>query len=114
MCVCVPVSVCVCVFDLALCSSLRTVIEKSSEDQLVFLLTVSESVVNLRYGQPHSGQTDDQTGGQSSGQPLSVSFSTRGRITVDRWTHLALQVRPETSHSNDNSYPASHPDPDPD
>ncbi|KAK6307053.1 hypothetical protein J4Q44_G00222010 [Coregonus suidteri] len=56
-----------------------TVLEKSSEARLVFLLTVSESEVKLRYGQP-------------SGQVGALNFSTQGRLSVDRWTHLALQV----------------------
>ncbi|KAL0969312.1 hypothetical protein UPYG_G00225390 [Umbra pygmaea] len=56
-----------------------TVLEKSSEDHLVFLLTVSESAVTLWYGQP-------------SGHVVSLHFSTQGRVTVNRWTHLALQV----------------------
>ncbi|KAM6979899.1 usherin [Aplochiton taeniatus] len=56
-----------------------TVIEKSSEERLVFLLTVSESTVSLHYGQP-------------SGRHAALHFTTRGRIAVGRWTHLALQV----------------------
>ena len=58
----------------------RMVLEKSSEERLVFLLTVSESAVKLQYGQPSS-------------QVGTLTFSTQGRLTVDRWTHLALQVK---------------------
>ncbi|XP_059204973.1 usherin [Centropristis striata] len=52
-------------------------LEKSSGEQLSFSLTVSLEVVTLRYG-------------QSSSQ--TVSFRTEGRLTLQRWTHLVLQV----------------------
>lgn len=71
----------------------RTVLEKSSEERLVFLLTVSESAVKLQYGQP-------------SGQAGTLTFSTQGRLTVDRWTHLALQVGTGIPYLS--IYPALH------
>ncbi|KAJ7988959.1 hypothetical protein DPEC_G00314590 [Dallia pectoralis] len=55
------------------------VLEKSSAERLTFQLTVSELVVTLRYG-------------LSSGQVVSLALATMGRLPVDRWTHLALQV----------------------
>ncbi|CAJ1048931.1 LOW QUALITY PROTEIN: usherin [Xyrichtys novacula] len=55
-------------------------LEKSSREQLVFSLTVSEQTVILRYGQ------------SSSQTPLANSFRTEGRLTLQRWTHLVLQV----------------------
>ncbi|XP_070688414.1 usherin [Pempheris klunzingeri] len=55
-------------------------LEKSSGEHLLFSVTVSEQAVNLRYGQP------------SSQTPLIVSFRTEGRLTLERWTHLVLQV----------------------
>ncbi|TMS13118.1 Usherin [Larimichthys crocea] len=55
-------------------------LEKSSEERLLFSVTVSEQAVTLRYGQ------------SSSQTPLMVSFRTEGRITTKRWTHLVLQV----------------------
>lgn len=55
-------------------------LEKSYREQLVFSVTVSEQAVTLRYGQPGS-----QT-------PLTVSFRTEGKLALERWTHLVLQV----------------------
>lgn len=55
-------------------------LEKSSGERLCFSLTVSELAVTLRYSQP------------GSSAPLAVSFRTEGRISPQRWTHLALQV----------------------
>ncbi|XP_044201958.1 usherin [Thunnus albacares] len=55
-------------------------LEKSSGQKLVFSVTVSEQVVTLRYGQ-YSSQT-----------LLMVSFRTEGRLALERWTHLVLQV----------------------
>ncbi len=66
---------CLCVF-----ASLRMLLEKSSGERLFFSATVSEQAVTLRYGQS-SRQT-----------PLTISFRTEGRLTLDRWTHLVLQV----------------------
>ncbi|KAM7406312.1 hypothetical protein PAMP_000697 [Pampus punctatissimus] len=54
-------------------------LEKSSEERLVFSVTVSEQVVTLRYGQ------------SSSQALLSVTFTTEGRLALERWTHLVLQ-----------------------
>lgn len=65
----------VCVFD-----SLRMLLEKSSGERLFYSVTVSEQAVTLWYGQ------------SSSQTPLTVSFRTEGRLTLDRWTHLVLQV----------------------
>lgn len=56
-------------------------LEKSSEEQLFFSVTVSEQVVTLRYGQ------------SSSQTPLTMNFRTEGRLTLERWTHLVLQVK---------------------
>ncbi|KAM7423873.1 hypothetical protein PAMA_000303 [Pampus argenteus] len=55
-------------------------LEKSSGERLVFSVTVSEQVVTLRYGQ------------SSSQALLSVTFTTEGRLALERWTHLLLQV----------------------
>ncbi|CAL8351750.1 unnamed protein product [Merluccius merluccius] len=56
-------------------------LEKSAAGRLVFVLTVSERAMVLRYG-------------QSSGLGLlSVSFRTEGRLSLHRWSHLVLQVR---------------------
>ncbi|XP_029354432.1 usherin [Echeneis naucrates] len=55
-------------------------IEKSLGEQLLFAVTVSEQAVNLRYVQSRSQAT------------LTVSFRTEGRIALERWTHLVLQV----------------------
>ncbi|XP_068431767.1 usherin [Clinocottus analis] len=55
-------------------------LEKSSGQRLIFSVTVSEQMVTLRYGQSNS-----QT-------PLTVSFRTEGRLTLEEWTHLVLQV----------------------
>ncbi|XP_053172998.1 usherin [Scomber japonicus] len=55
-------------------------LEKSSGERLVFSVTVSEQAVTLRYGQ------------SSSQTPLMVSFRTEGRLALERWTHLVLQV----------------------
>ncbi|KAM9860567.1 LOW QUALITY PROTEIN: usherin [Aulostomus maculatus] len=55
-------------------------LEKSSAERLVFSVTVSEQEVILRYGRAR-GLT-----------PLMVSFRTEGRLFLDRWTHLVLQV----------------------
>uniref|UniRef100_A0A3B3X6F7 Usher syndrome 2A (autosomal recessive, mild) n=1 Tax=Poecilia mexicana TaxID=48701 RepID=A0A3B3X6F7_9TELE len=56
-------------------------LEKSSDNRLVFSLTVSERAVALRYG-----RTDGLTS-------HTVSFRTEGRLQLNRWTHLTLQVR---------------------
>lgn len=53
-------------------------LEKSLGEQLVFSVTVSEQTVTLRNG-------------RSSGQ--TVTFRTEGRLQLERWTHLTLQVR---------------------
>uniref|UniRef100_UPI0037E7E888 usherin n=1 Tax=Semicossyphus pulcher TaxID=241346 RepID=UPI0037E7E888 len=55
-------------------------LEKSSREQLFFSVTVSEKAVILRYG---------QSGSQT---PQAISFRTEGRLTLERWTHLVLQV----------------------
>uniref|UniRef100_A0A667ZN39 Usherin n=1 Tax=Myripristis murdjan TaxID=586833 RepID=A0A667ZN39_9TELE len=55
-------------------------LEKSSVGRLVFVLAVSEQTVILRYSQSNTQP------------PLTVSFRTVGRLTLDRWTHLVLQV----------------------
>lgn len=59
----------------------RMLLEKSSEERLVFTVTVSEKTVTIRYSQANS-----QT-------PLMVRFRTEGRLVLERWTHLVLQVR---------------------
>lgn len=66
---------------LCLIVSLRMLLEKSSMEQLVFSVTVSEQALTLRYSQP------------SSRTPLAVSFRTHGKLALERWTHVALQVR---------------------
>ncbi|XP_074481361.1 usherin [Sebastes fasciatus] len=55
-------------------------LEKSSGERLFFSVTVSEQAVTLLYGQSRR-----QT-------PLTVSFRTEGRLTLEKWTHLVLQV----------------------
>ncbi|XP_061132682.1 usherin [Syngnathus typhle] len=55
-------------------------LEKSSRDQSVFAVTVSERDVSLKYTQ------------STSSEPLIVSFKTEGRLVVDTWTHIVLQV----------------------
>ncbi|TDH17235.1 hypothetical protein EPR50_G00006290 [Perca flavescens] len=55
-------------------------LEKSSGERLFFSVTVSEQAVTLRCGQA------------SSQNPLTVSFRTEGRLTLERWTHIVLQV----------------------
>ncbi|KAM4744036.1 usherin isoform 3-T3 [Anableps anableps] len=55
-------------------------LEKSSENRLVFSLMVSEQAVTLQYGQTNS--LTSQT----------VSFRTEGRLQLNRWTHLTLQI----------------------
>lgn len=57
----------------------RTVFEKRSMDQLVFLLTVSEVNVQFHYG-------------VQSSQNFSIIISTAGHIRKGQWTHMALQV----------------------
>jgi len=59
----------------------RVLLEKSSGARVVFVLTVSERAVVLRYGLP------------SGPALLAVSFRTQGRLSLHRWTHLVLQVR---------------------
>lgn len=54
--------------------------EKSSGEQLFFSVMVSEQAVTLRYGQSRSYT------------PLTVSFRTEGRLGLEMWTHLVLQV----------------------
>uniref|UniRef100_A0AAY4ADY9 Usher syndrome type IIa protein homolog n=1 Tax=Denticeps clupeoides TaxID=299321 RepID=A0AAY4ADY9_9TELE len=56
-----------------------TVIEKSVEGQIAFLITISEEAVELRYS-------------VRSGQSFSLSMRTMGRISKAEWTHVALQV----------------------
>ncbi|KAM3876945.1 usherin [Diretmus argenteus] len=55
-------------------------LEKSSAGHLVFVVAVSEQAVTLRYGQ------------SSSQPPLTISFRTEGRVALETWTHLVLQV----------------------
>lgn len=59
----------------------RMLLEKSSDNRLVFSLTVSERAVALRYG---------QTNGLTS---HTISFRTEGRLQLNSWTHITLQVR---------------------
>uniref|UniRef100_A0A3B5QN66 Usherin n=1 Tax=Xiphophorus maculatus TaxID=8083 RepID=A0A3B5QN66_XIPMA len=58
----------------------RMLLEKSSDNRLVFSLTVSERAVALRYG---------QTNGLTS---HTISFRTEGRLQLNRWTHITLQI----------------------
>lgn len=66
---------CLCVFFV----SLRMLLEKSSEQRLFFSLTVSGEAIILRYG-------------QSNNQTSMNSFRTEGRLGLESWTHLVLQV----------------------
>ncbi|XP_008295345.1 usherin-like, partial [Stegastes partitus] len=52
-------------------------LEKSLGGRLVFSLTVSGQDVTLRYGQSNS---------------QTISFRTEGRLGLDKWTHLVLQI----------------------
>lgn len=69
-----------CCFLLCVFVSFRMLLEKSSGERLFFSVTVSEQAVTLWYGQ------------SSSQTPLTVSFRTEGRLKLERWTHLVLQV----------------------
>ncbi|AWP01780.1 putative usherin-like [Scophthalmus maximus] len=55
-------------------------LEKSLGERLLFSVTVSEQVVTLRYVQSRSQTT------------LTVHFRAEGRLALERWTHLVLQV----------------------
>ncbi|XP_051920397.1 usherin isoform X1 [Hippocampus zosterae] len=55
-------------------------LEKNSRDQLIFSVTVSDRVVKMQYTQ------------SKSSTPLTVSFRTEGRLVMEKWTHIALQV----------------------
>ncbi|XP_047436500.1 usherin [Mugil cephalus] len=55
-------------------------LEKSLGEQLVFSLTVSGEAVTLRYGQ------------SSSRSSLSNTFKTEGRLGLEKWTHVVLQI----------------------
>ncbi|XP_029001116.1 usherin isoform X2 [Betta splendens] len=55
-------------------------LEKSFGEQLVFSVSVSEQAVTLRHGRP---------GGRT---PLAVGFRTQGKLVLENWTHLVLQV----------------------
>ncbi|XP_075319241.1 usherin [Odontesthes bonariensis] len=55
-------------------------LEKSLGKQLFFSLTVSEQAVTLRYGQSNNRTS------------LAVSFKTEGRLQLERWIHLTLQI----------------------
>ncbi|XP_069030560.1 usherin [Embiotoca jacksoni] len=55
-------------------------LEKSSGERLVFSLTVSGQAVALRYGQ------------SSSHTVSTIIFRTYGRLGLERWTHLVLQI----------------------
>lgn len=57
----------------------RTLIEKSTVDRLVLLVTVSQEDVQLHYG-------------VQGGQTRSLSVKTAGHISIGQWTHVALQV----------------------
>lgn len=50
--------------------------EKSSAEGLLFSLMMSDQALTLRHGQT----------------PLAISFRTKGRIPLESWTHLVLQV----------------------
>lgn len=54
----------------------RMVLEKSTAGKLLFSVTVSDQALTLRHGQNR----------------LAVSFRTEGRLPLDSWTHLVLQV----------------------
>nr|XP_014268858.2 usherin [Maylandia zebra] len=54
-------------------------LEKSSEQRLFFSLTVSGEAIILRYG-------------QSNNQTSMNSFRTEGRLGLESWTHLVLQI----------------------
>lgn len=59
----------------------RMLLEKCSATRLSFSVAVSEDSVTLQYGQSSSPKT------------YSVSFRTEGRLPLETWTHLTLQVR---------------------
>lgn len=51
-------------------------LEKSTAEKLLFSVTVSDQALTLRYGQ----------------NQLTISFRTEGRLPLESWTHLVLQV----------------------
>lgn len=63
----------------SVCFLYRTLIEKSTVDRLVLLVTVSQEDVQLHYG-------------VQGGQTRSLSVKTAGHISIGQWTHVALQV----------------------
>ncbi|TWW67413.1 Usherin Usher syndrome type IIa protein [Takifugu flavidus] len=54
----------------------RMLLEKSSAEGLLFSVMLSDQALTLRHGQT----------------PLAISFRTKGRIPLESWTHLVLQV----------------------
>ncbi|XP_065144388.2 usherin [Paramisgurnus dabryanus] len=56
-----------------------TLIEKSTEDRLVFMVTISQEDVQFHYG-------------IQSGQPRSLTMKTAGHISIGQWAHVALQI----------------------
>lgn len=56
--------------------SSRMLLEKRSAESSLVSVMVSDQAVTLRYGQ----------------NPLAISFRTEGRLSLDSWTHLVLQV----------------------
>lgn len=56
-------------------------LEKSSEKWLLFSVTVSLKAVTLRYNQSNSETSQ------------AITFRTEGRLPLDEWTHLTLQVK---------------------
>uniref|UniRef100_A0A3Q3IYQ0 Usher syndrome 2A (autosomal recessive, mild) n=1 Tax=Monopterus albus TaxID=43700 RepID=A0A3Q3IYQ0_MONAL len=55
-------------------------VDQISREWLVFSVTVSQQSVTLRYAQSRNKT------------PLTVSFRTEGKLALERWTHLVLQV----------------------
>ncbi|KAG9336283.1 hypothetical protein JZ751_002630, partial [Albula glossodonta] len=60
-------------------ATVMTVVEKSAEERLVFLLAISEEEVQFQY-RVHQGPT------------FSLRTKTQGRISAGQWTHIALQL----------------------
>uniref|UniRef100_A0A3Q3E844 Usher syndrome 2A (autosomal recessive, mild) n=1 Tax=Hippocampus comes TaxID=109280 RepID=A0A3Q3E844_HIPCM len=66
-------------------------LEKNSRDQLIFSVTLSERVVKMQYTQSRSST------------PLTISFRTEGRLVMEKWTHITLQVT-EHAHTHAETF----------
>lgn len=67
---------CLFVFVFFFFISSRMLLEKSTAEEMLFSVTVSDQALTLQYGP----------------NPLAISFRTEGRLPLESWTHLVLQV----------------------